>query len=164
VIDPGAQCQFTVTFTPTASGLRQDQIDVYGNMSGGVWTIPESGLGQYATLTLDSPPGNAISAIDFGTTPTGGKNFTVTVTNTSKQVFLTFGESSGVGGQNALDFTWGPGSCAATGDELGPLQSCSFTVTFKPVLPKIEDYGTFSLFDNAQSGSQTLNLTGYELS
>lgn len=164
VIDPGAQCQFTVTFTPTASGLRQDQIDVYGNMSGGVWTIPESGLGQYATLTLDSPPGKAISAIDFGTTPTSPKNFTVTVTNTSKQVFLTFGESSGVGGQNALDFTWGPGSCAATGDELGPLQSCSFTVTFKPVLPKIEDYGTFSLFDNAQSGSQTLNLTGYELS
>jgi len=161
VIDPGAQCQFTVTFTPTASGLRKDQIDVYGNMSGGVWTIPESGMGQYATLTLDNPPGTPISAIPFGTT-TANENSTITVTNTSKQVFLVFGGSSGVAGPNAPDFSWSPGSCAAGGDELGPLQSCSFTVTFQPQLPNVEDYGTFSLYDNAQSGSQTFNLTGYE--
>ena len=164
VIDPGAQCQFTVTFTPTASGLRKDQIDVYGNMSGGVWTIPESGMGEYATLTLDNPPGTPISAIPFGTTTTASKTSTITVTNTSKQVFLVFGGSSGVAGQNASDFAWSPDSCAAGGDELGPLQSCTFTVTFQPVLPNIEDYGTFSLFDNAQSGSQTFNLTGYESS
>ena len=162
VIDPGAQCQFTVTFTPTASGLRKDQVDVYGNMSGGVWAIPESGMGQYASLTLDHPAGTPFSAIAFGST-TGNKDFAVTVTNTSK-VFLVFGSASAVSGQNAPDFTWAPGSCASAGAELGPAQSCTFTVTFQPLIAKIEDFGTFSLYDNAQSGSQTFSLTGYEAS
>jgi hypothetical protein len=161
VIDPGAQCQFTVTFTPTASGPRKDQVDVYGNMSGGVWTIPESGIGQYATLTLDHPAGTPITSIPFGTTTTN-VSYSVTVTNTSKTVFLIFGGSSGVSGQNAPDFSWTGGSCAGSGVELGPSQSCSFTVNFQPLLPKIEYFGIFSLYDNAQSGSQTFNLSGYE--
>ncbi len=164
VIDPGAQCQFTVTFTPTASGLREDQVDVYGNMSGGVWTIPETGTGQYATLSLDNSSGTPITAIPFGTTTAASPGtplpFSITVTNTSAKVFLVFGGSSGVSGQNALDFSWTPGACAAGGLELGPSQSCTFTVNFQPELAKIFDYGIFSLYDNAQSGSQTFDLTG----
>ena len=109
---------------------------------------------------LDHPAGKPISSIAFGTT-IGNEGYAVTVTNTSK-VFLVFGSASGVGGQNAPDFSWAPGSCATTGAELGPAQSCTFTVIFQPLIPKIEDFATFSLYDNAQSGSQTFTLTGYE--
>jgi hypothetical protein len=161
VIDPGASCQFTVNFTPTASGLRKAQVDVYGNMSGGVWTIPESGTGEYATLTLDSPPGTPISAINFGDTA-GPASVEVTVTNTSSNVFLAFGSLTVVGGQNAVDFSWSPQSCAYAGAELAPAQSCTFAVNFLPQLPSVEYFGTFSLFDNVASASQTLDLSGDE--
>ena len=163
VIDPGAQCQFTVTFTPTASGLRKDQVDVYGNMSGGVWTIPETGIGQYATLTLDNPPGKLITAINFGDTTAGTLGVPVTVTNTSSKVFLFFGSATGVSGQNAPDFTWQPDSCANAGYELAPSQSCTFTVVFQAStagVKGVEYYGIFSLNDNAASGSETLDLSG----
>jgi hypothetical protein len=160
VIDPGAQCQFTVSFTPTASGLRTDQVDVYGNMSGGVWTIPESGFGEYASLTLDSPPGKQITRINFGDKSASVQTVAVTVTNTSSNVFLAFGSASVISGQNAPDFNWVPGLCAYAGSELAPAQSCTFTVTFQPQLEGVQYYGTFSLYDNAASGSQTLNLSG----
>ncbi len=159
VIDPGASCQFTVTFTPTASGLRKAQVDVYGNMSGGVWTIPESGTGQYATLTLDSPPGTPISAINFGNTGSTA-SVVVTVTNTSSNVFLAFGSPTNIGGQNAVDFSWSPQSCAYAGAELAPSQSCTFAVNFLPQLQNVDYFGTFSLFDNVASASETLDLSG----
>ncbi len=163
VIDPGAQCQFTVTFTPTASGLRKDQVDVYGNMSGGVWTIPETGTGEYATLTLDNAAGKPITAIDFGDETSGTRAVPVTVTNTSSNVFLFFGGQTGVFGQNGPDFNWTVGACIDSGYELAPSQHCTFTVVFQPSsggVTDVEYYGSFSLYDNAQSGSETLQLSG----
>ncbi|MGA2528787.1 MAG: choice-of-anchor D domain-containing protein [Acidimicrobiales bacterium] len=165
VIDPGAQCQFTVNFVPTASGLRKAQVDVYGNMSGGVWTIPESGEGQYATLALDNPPSTPIAGINFGSETGPTVSVSVTVTNTSSDVFLAFGSQSAVSGQNAPLFTWLPNNCAYSGAELAPNQSCTFIVNFIPGQngqPGVFYQGIFSLYDNAQSGSQTLTLQGTE--
>ncbi len=162
VIDPGASCQFTASFTPSAALLRKAQIDVYGNMSGGVWTIPESGTGQYATLTLDSPPGTPTTAINFGNTA-GNTGIQVTVTNTSSTVFLAFGSLTGVSGQNAPDFNWMSDFCAYAGAELAPSQSCTFTINFIPQTAGAEGvlyFATFSLFDNVASGSQILSLSG----
>jgi hypothetical protein len=160
VIDPGAECQFTVYFVPSGSGLRKDEVDVYGNMSGGVWAIPESGTGAYASLTLDSPPGIPITSIAFGSTKDNPVAVPVTVTNTSSKVFLAFSGASAVSGPNAPDFTWLPGSCAYPGAELGPSQSCTFNVIFQPQVQGIFYQAEFSLFDNAQSASETLSLTG----
>jgi hypothetical protein len=160
VVDPRDACQFTVTFTPTASGLRRAEIDVYGNMSGGVWTIPETGTGQYATLSLVGPSGAPITAIDFGDTSSESANLLVKVTNTSSTVFLAFGSLSAVSGENASDFSWSGDDCAAATDELGPGQSCTFTVTFQPQVKDVEYDAIFTLSDNVASASQTLRLSG----
>jgi len=141
---PGAQCTITVTFTPTAVGIRKASVEI---------TDSAPGSPQYISLTgSTSSVGLSASNLAFGNQQIGMASSTqaLTVTNngTTALTISTINASGAFSQTN--DCTTAP---------LQPTTNCVINVTFTPTAPGLS-VGALAIIDNAPGSPQVVLLTG----
>jgi hypothetical protein len=145
-LNPGSNCQISVTFTPSALGTRT-----------GTLTISDSTNSDVATLTLtgDGVQGKLVyaSTIKFANQVvyTTSKPRAVTIYNFNKVALHI--DSAATSGDYAIT------SDACSGKNLGAGAKCVIDVTFTPTVAGT-DTGTLSLTDDALGSPQSITLTG----
>ncbi|HXJ94422.1 MAG TPA: choice-of-anchor D domain-containing protein [Terriglobia bacterium] len=142
-VSAGEQCTISVTFTPTAAGIRKASVTITDSAPGSPQIINLTG--STSTVTLSS------SSLAFGSQPVGVTSSpqTVTVTNT--------GTSS-----LTISSITASGDFAETNDCSVPLQpstNCVISVTYTPSVA-ISSIGALTLTDNATGSPQVVLLTG----
>jgi hypothetical protein len=140
-----SSCTLSVTFAPTAVGIRSGSILIQDDAAGSPHVINLSGSGAGAVAVL-SP-----ASLTFSTQPLGTSSaaLTVTLTNTGNAT-LNVGNVQITG-----DFTQ-TNNCLAT---LASNSSCTLNVVFTPTVTGTRN-GMLSVNDNAQGSPQTVTLSG----
>ncbi|MFO1324906.1 MAG: choice-of-anchor D domain-containing protein [Burkholderiales bacterium] len=149
-LNPGAQCLFSVTFTPAATGARAATITITSNGVGSPQTINLTGNGVGT-----APPTGQLSMnaeLAFGSVQVGGSaSATVYLTNVGAAPVLVQGFAS----DNSLDFAITQWDCTTV-----PVQgTCSFRLTFTPSAVGARS-ATITVTSNGIGSPQTLVATG----
>jgi hypothetical protein len=121
---PGVSCTTSVTFQPTAVGMRSAMLELAAN-PGGTVSAALTGTGASATTLTIAP-----AMLDFGHVtpqPTPPRTFTITNTGSGPSTPI----AVQVSGANASEFMTS-GTCA--GAVLAAGASCAIDVVFHPVL------------------------------
>jgi hypothetical protein len=143
----GASCLITVTFKPSAQGVRTGSISIADNAPGSPHTVPLTGRGTF----LHWSP----RQMNLGDQPVGTSSpaQTVVLTNAGTAPIAVF--SIGVGGVNAGDFS----ETNTCGSSLKAGASCTIQVTFTPtgVGGRI---GHVAIQDSAFGGTHWVGLLG----
>jgi hypothetical protein len=139
-----ATCTISVTFTPTAVGIRKAEIQI---------TDSAPGSPQIVTLTgSTSTVGVSASSLAFGSQQ-------VSVTSTSKAVTVTNNGTTAL----TISSINASGAFAQTDDctaaPLQPTTNCVINVTFTPTAPG-SSVGALTITDNAAGSPQAVLLTG----
>jgi hypothetical protein len=148
---PGASCMISVSFTPTAGGVRTATVTVKDNSSQSPHVVNLTGVGQPVTPTLSLSSGT----LTFGALTIGAYvNSSFTVYNLgSVPVSLS---SFVLGGADPGDFTISVNSCGST---LSPGAACVVLITFIPTALGSRT-ATVTVTDSALGSPQTVNLEG----
>jgi hypothetical protein len=144
-LQPGANCQLVITFTPTAVGARSGSLTITDNAVGGSQQASFSGTGIAPAVTL------APTSLSFGSQAVGTSSApqAITVTNSgSANLSIT-----GIAVQGDFSQT------NACGGAIVPLASCMIAVTFTPTASGPRT-GSLSLTDNAPGSPQQVALAG----
>jgi hypothetical protein len=143
----GASCLITVTFKPTAQGVRTASVSITDNAPGSPQTVPLSGRGTF----LNWSP----RQINLGDRPVGTSSpaRTVNLTNAGTAPITLF--SIEVGGVNAGHFSE-TNTCGAS---LKAGASCTIEVTFTPTAVGGR-IGHVAIRDNAFGGTHWVGLLG----
>ncbi len=139
-----AQCTITVTFTPTAAGIRKASVKIIDSAPGSPHFIALTGS--------TSSVGLSASNLDFGNQQVGvaSSSQPVTVTNDGTTALtITAINASGAYSQTN-DCTIAP---------LQPTTNCVINVTFTPTAPG-PSLGALTIIDNAPGSPQVALLTG----
>ncbi len=142
---PAANCQVSVTFTPTSGGLLSGEVTLDDNAPGSPQIAALYGTGIPPTAGV-SPTSLSFSVVDIGAT---SATQAVTLSNTSLAV-LTISSITTSG-----DF----GQTNNCGGTLAGGASCTINVTFTPTVSGSRS-GTLSIADNATASPQTVALSG----
>jgi hypothetical protein len=145
----GTNCTISVTFTPTASGTRTASLTVADDATGSPQSIPLTGTGSGAAVSL-APTSLTFVSQSLGTTsaPQG-----VTLTNTGSST-LTI-TSISITGTNQGDF----GQTNTCGSSVAVGANCTINVTFTPTATGTRT-AAVSIANNATGSPQTVSLTG----
>jgi Abnormal spindle-like microcephaly-assoc'd, ASPM-SPD-2-Hydin len=143
----GASCLITVTFKPTAQGVRTAAISIADNAPGSPQTVPLTGR---ATFFEWAPRSMNMGAQKVGTSSAAR---TVTLTNAGSAPIALF--SIQVGGVNAGDFS----ETNTCGSSLKAGASCTIEVTFTPTAVGGR-IGHVAIRDNAFGGTHWVGLLG----
>jgi hypothetical protein len=143
----GGSCLITVTFTPTAQGVRTASVSITDTGIGSPQTVPLTGRG---TLLQWSPRSMNMGVQKVGTSSTAR---TVTLTNVGTAPITLF--SIGIGGVNAGDFS----QTNTCGRSLKAGTSCTIQVTFTPTAVGGRQ-GHVAIRDNAFGGTHWVGLLG----
>jgi trimeric autotransporter adhesin len=154
---PGASCQLSVTFAPTALTAYSGTISLSAYSSGGgtaqAVTFAVTGTGTSAPAPVAAL---APTTATFAGTAVGSQSAaqTFTLSNTGNAPMT----SSGVTftGTNPADFSVSSTTCGAT---LAAGASCSFAVIFKPAAAGSRS-AVLDVADNAAGSPQTATLSG----
>ena len=152
-VAPSLTCTINVTFRPTATGARSANISVTDNAAGSPQTVPLTGTGTAAAVSL------APTSLAFGnqTTGTPSAGQSVTLTNTGSAT-LTISSIS-VTGTNSGDF--GQTNNCASSVLVGG--SCTITAKFTPSAGGSRS-ASISIADSAVGSPQTVPMTGTGIS
>ena len=146
VLAPGATCSLSVTFAPSATGLRSSTLTLYANVAGGQATLALSGSATAPSAVELTPTSLAFPATTLAAhspaqnlvlSNTGGAPITIAA------VALT-----------GADFQLTANTCGVT---LAPATSCAFSVVFAPAATGARS-ATLTVTDDL--GTQTATLTG----
>jgi hypothetical protein len=143
----GASCIITVTFKPTAQGVRTALISITDNAPGSPQTVPLSGRG---TSLKWSPRSMNMGAQKVATSSAAR---TVTLSNVGTAPITLF--SIGIGGANAGDFS----ETNTCGSSLRAGASCTIQVTFTPTAVGGR-IGHVAIRDSAFGGTHWVGLLG----
>ncbi len=154
-IAPNATCSVTLTFTPSAAGLRQASLQLTDNAANSPQSVALSGTG-----TAPPPPTVTITPTTLNLSATQGTtsaSSNVTVTN-SGSTTLTI-SSVAFSGTNVSEFANPTGSCPTP---LAPNASCTIAVSFAPVaaMGSANRTETITITDNGANSPQTIAVTG----
>ena len=143
-VPPGAQCTISVTFTPTALGVRKASI-----------VISDSALGspQFISMTgSTSTVGITPASVAFESQPVGVASAAqpVTVTNVGNTVLTISAVSTSGAFTQTNDCTAAP---------LQPTANCVVNVAFNPIAPG-PNVGALTITDTAPGSPQVVLLTG----
>jgi hypothetical protein len=144
-----ANCQISITFTPSALGARNAALAVTDNAPGPSQSVPLSGTGAQPIVQF-SP-----SSVSFGAQTVGGTSSPQLVTLTNAGGSTLTITSIGVTGGNAGDF----GETNGCGATLGSGASCQIKVTFAPTASGTRS-AAVSVSDNAPGSPQLAALSG----
>lgn len=148
----GAQCTVTVTFRPTALGVRSASLTILSDASNGPATITLSGTGvpiPVPVVTL------APASLDFGAQTVGGlyPSRTIRLSNTGTADLVTSAiVVEGGGFANA--------SAAACPGTLAPGAGCDIAIAFAPTSAGTDFTGTLRVTSNAAGSPHTAALLG----
>jgi hypothetical protein len=145
-ISPGSQCEITVTFTPSASGIRKALITITGTDALGN-AIPSPVLnltGSTSTVTLSA------SSLAFGTQTVGTSSVQQVIVTNTGTVALAFSSITASG-----DFSE-TNNCTVP---LQPTTNCKINVTYNP-LSQGSSIAALTLTDNGSGSPQIVLLTG----
>jgi YVTN family beta-propeller protein len=150
-IQPGNTCTVSVTFTPSATGIRSALLTVTDNSPNNPQLIMLSGTGTAPAVSLSTP------TLGFGNQPetTTSAPLVETVTNsgTANLIISTVTMS----GTNARDFAKSGDTC--TGATVPPSGTCTVSAAFTP--PATGSFSaSMSIADNASNSPQAVALTG----
>jgi hypothetical protein len=149
-----ANCTISVTFTPAATGPRSAAVSISDNATGSPQTVPISGTGTAAGVTL-TPLNLIFAGQDPGTPASPPQSVTLTNSGTGP---LTI-SSITVTGNNASDFAEtnncpiGPSATLPSG------QACSIAVTFAPTGSGPRS-ASLTISDSAIPSPQVVGLSG----
>lgn len=150
---PSSSCTLSVTFLPTASGVRSASLVVSHNGSGASSSVSLSGTGTSApqpTLSLNS------SALNFGALVLGSSSASQTVTvSNSGSAPLSFSGFTLTGASG--DFSRS-GTCS-TSSALAAGSSCTLVLGFTPTAVGTRS-ATLTVASNASNGSAVIALSG----
>jgi hypothetical protein len=147
----GGNCSLQITFTPTTTGLRTDQISIDDSAEGSPHLITVTGTGivtSAGAVTITPTKLSFPSQIVGDTSPSQ----VVRITNTG-QTSLTLSKIDITG-----DFAQTP-ICGTLPTSLNVGDSCTVSVTFTPTSTGNRT-GTLTFYDNAGTGSHSVSLTG----
>ena len=138
-----ASCTVAVEFNPTQGGNRTGTLSITDNAPGSQQTISLIGVGAElelnpASLVFLVPPPQSAS-----------RSITLTVGSTALSIIGITLQGSGVFHQTN---TCGSGVAAG--------QSCTITVTFKPLTPRVLYSGAVYIYDNGGGSPQHVSLAG----
>jgi hypothetical protein len=146
-VAPGAACLITLTFTPTAQGVRTASVSIADNAPGSPQTVPLTGRG---TILEWSP-----RSMYMGEEPVGTSSpaYTVKVSNAGTVPISLY--SITIAGVNPGDFS----QTNTCGSSLNPWASCTIQVTFTPTAagPRL---GHVAIQDSAFGGTHWVGLLG----
>jgi hypothetical protein len=153
VLPANGACSISVTFTPSAPGLRTAALQIADNASGSPQTISLNGSGESVVraIALSQQPFNFGSA-PLGST-TGPQGIPVINVGDAPVTFSSFT----VSGPNAGDFILGSNPCI--GSPLAPQNSCYLTATFIPSAAGRRQ-ATLQIASNASGSPQSFLLEG----
>jgi Abnormal spindle-like microcephaly-assoc'd, ASPM-SPD-2-Hydin len=143
-----ASCKVSLTFTPTAKGMRTGALSFNDNAPGSPQTVALVGTGTQIAL---SPVSFNFNTLTVGQTSLP-KVFTVTNVGTTVVTFSGFS----IGGTNPGDYLITNNTCGAS---LAGGASCSVSVAFKPTVTGTRK-ATLKVADNGGGSPQTASLTG----
>jgi len=145
----GANCTFSITFTPKTSGALNESLVVTDNAAGSPHTVSLSGTGTAPAVSLSRASVTYSSQL-VGTT-SGAQS--VTLTNTgSASLSIT---SIIVTGANSADFS----QTNTCGTSLTAGANCTISVTFTPAATGSRT-ASVSIADNTPGSPQTVSLSG----
>jgi FG-GAP-like repeat/Abnormal spindle-like microcephaly-assoc'd, ASPM-SPD-2-Hydin len=147
----GASCSFSLTFTPSALGLRTALIQIADNAFNTPQTITLSGAGVSTAPSVTLSPG----ILSFGNQAVGvaSTSQTVTLTNTGNAALSI--SSISTGGANSSEFK----ETNTCGTSVAAAAKCAMTITFTPVATGTRS-ATVTITDNASNSPQTVMLSG----
>ena len=146
VLRAGDHCFISISFTPSAVGLRSATLGVSDDRDPSPVTIPITGTGKAVgpIVTFSSP------SLSFGPVPAGSHaNRTLGLTNSGDEVLSV----TSVG--TTAQFTQ-TNNC---GTNLPAGATCQFTVTFSPTFGGAQS-GALTVTDNAPGSPQSVTLDG----
>jgi hypothetical protein len=148
---PGASCQVSVAFTPSAIGQRSASLDVTSNGGNPSSALSGTGAGPHVTL---SP-----SSADFGTELVGATSPSQTFTVRNVGLAGATLRAIHVSGADAADFTAATDDCMSgpLSGRLAPGASCQVSVTFTP---STSGQRTASLDVDSDGGDPSSGLSG----
>jgi hypothetical protein len=147
-----ANCTISITFKPTATGVRNATLSVTDNASGSPQSISLTGTGVAPAVTLS--PTSLTFAAQLITTTSAAQSITLTNSGTAP---LTI-SSIAVTGTNASDFAQ-TNACPASSATLAVNANCSISVTFTPSATGNRT-ASVTITDNASGSPHTISLTG----
>jgi hypothetical protein len=146
-LQPGSNCQVTISFSPTWLGTAYGAISVTDNAPGSPQLVELSGTG---TLPFTVSP----STLAFGSVTVGGKSAAKTVTLTNNEATTTAFTFSASGNYSAVGSGTSP-----CGSSLASKKSCTISVTFEPTTKGAID-GDVSITDKTEIKVQSVMLSG----
>src|ERR1019366_7096569 len=146
----GGNCSISVTFTPTAAGIRGASVTITDNAAGSPHTVTLSGTGVGAPIVSLTAGSLTFASQNVGTTSAAQS---VTLNNTGTATLLISGLA--VTGTNPGDFAQ-TNTCGASVAAGG---SCSILVTFTPTAAGIRG-ASVTITDNAAGSPHTITLSG----
>ncbi len=143
-VNAGASCAITVTFTPTAAGLRFGSLTITDSAPDSPRQVPLAGAGR-------SPAALSPAFLLFGPQTVGKTSApqTVTLTNTGTAALAV----SKIAASGDFAETNNCGSSVNAG------ASCAITVTFTPTSAGLR-FGSLTIADSAPDSPQQIPLTG----
>jgi len=147
---PGANCQFTVIFTPSTTSAESASLTVSDNAAGSPHSAPLTSTG--VIITPPAPSLNPTS-LNFSSTSVGSSaSMSFSIMNSGDQTLTV--TSVAIGGANPGDFTQS-NSCASVAGN----SSCSVTVVFQPKAAG-QRTATVNVSYGGNLGSGSVSLTG----
>jgi hypothetical protein len=151
---PNANCTISVTFQPTAAGPRSASVSVSDNVTGSPQTVPISGTGTAAGVTL-TPSSLTFLGQNPGTPPSSPQTVTLQNIGTGP---LTI-SSIAITGTNVGDFAQTNNCPIGPSATLNAGQACAIAVTFAPTGTGARS-ASLSVSDNANPSPQSVSLSG----
>ena len=144
---PAASCSISVTFKPTANGVRGASLSITDNAAASPQQVSLNGTGTAAKLSPTS--------LSFGTEAIGVTSGAKTVTLTNVGATSLTITTIAITGSNAGDFA----QTHTCGSSLAAGASCTISVTFKPSASGARS-GVLGITDNAAGNPQQVTLSG----
>jgi hypothetical protein len=144
-VPAAGNCTFSVTFSPTAAGIRNGSILIQDDAAGSPHLITLNGDGAIAVVSL-TPASQA-----FPATPVGGSSApqTVTLANTGNAA-LSISNIQAAGDYSQTN------TCPST---LAAGSGCTFNITFAPTATGTRN-GALTLTDSVSGSPQTVTFSG----
>jgi len=150
LLAPGANCTFSVVFSPTIADTRSALLQVADDALGSPQMVQFAGIGLGAVAEF-SPTSLDMGTVDVGVL-SGSKGISLTNAGTIDLVV----SSATITGADPLEF--GQRNTCTT--PIAPGASCGFTVVFKPRARGLRS-ASLTIVDNAPGSPHTISLTGH---